>query len=76
MSIISFITALFLVKPRTKSLVLPTLFMLALIVLQGALGFSISHVPWLVMVHYTNALVIFGISIATVFSAMRLSKTS
>jgi heme A synthase len=76
MSIISLITALFLVKPRANSLVFPTLFMLALVVLQGALGFSISHVPWLVMVHYTNALVIFAISIATVFTAIRLSKTS
>ena len=74
MSIISVVTALFLAKPKSNSLVYPTVFMLALVVLQGALGFSISHVPWLVIVHYINALVIFAISIALVFSAIRISR--
>ena len=74
MSIVSLITALFLAKPRSNSLVIPTVFMLALIALQGALGLSISHVPWLVMVHYTNALIIFALSIVTVLNTVRLSK--
>ena len=76
MSIIALVTALFLVKPRSNILIIPTVFLVALLVLQGALGFSISHVPWLVMVHYTNALVIFALSIATVFNAVRVSKAT
>lgn len=76
MSIVSLVTALFLVKPRTNSLVYPTVLMFALVILQGALGFSISHAPFLVIIHYTNALVIFAISIATVFTAVRVSRMS
>jgi len=74
MSIISLITALFLAKPRSNSLTYPAVIMFALVVLQGALGFSISHVPWLVMVHYTNALIIFVLSIAMVFNAVKVSR--
>jgi hypothetical protein len=74
MSIVSLVTALLLAKPRSNLLVYPSLFMLALVILQGALGFSISHDPSLVIIHYTNALIIFAISIATVFNAVRVSK--
>jgi len=75
MSVVSLITALFLVKPRTNSLAYPTVFMLALVLLQGALGFSISHVPPLVIAHYTNALVIFALSIVTTIAAIRASRS-
>jgi len=76
MSIVSLVTALFLAKPRSNSLVYPTVVMFALIILQGALGLSISHVPQLIMIHYTNALIIFAISIVTVLNAVRVSRTA
>lgn len=74
MTIVSLVSALFLVKPRANSLVYPTVLMMALVLLQGALGFSISHVPPLVIVHYTNALVIFALSIVTAMNAVRESN--
>lgn len=74
MSIISLVTALLLVKPKCSILVYPSVFMFSLVILQGALGFSISRVPDLVMVHYTNALIIFAISIVTVTVAVRESR--
>ncbi len=76
MLIISLVTALFLAKPRSNSLVYPTVFMFALVVLQGALGLSISHVPGLIMIHYTNALIIFAISIVTVMIAVKVSRNT
>jgi heme A synthase len=74
MSILALMTALFLVKPRCNNLVYPSVFMFALVLLQGALGFSISHVPPLVIVHYTNALIIFALSIVMVTVAVRESR--
>ncbi|MDV3292886.1 MAG: hypothetical protein LYZ70_01285 [Nitrososphaerales archaeon] len=59
----------FVVEPKYNALRYSSLGLLALAVLQGLVGFAAETSDRLVAVHFANSLVLYGVSIATVFYA-------
>ncbi len=62
------------VKPKYNALRYASLTLLILVVLQGTLGFAARTSDELVVVHFVNALILYGISIAITFYAFRWGR--
>ncbi len=60
--------------PKYNALRYSSLVLLALVVLQGVMGFSAETSDQLVAVHFVNFLVLFGVSIATIFYSFRWGR--
>lgn len=64
----------FVSKPKYNALRYSSLVLLALVLIQGALGFQAEMSDQLVVVHFVNSLVIYGTSIATIFYAFKWGR--
>ncbi len=64
----------FWMKPKYNALRYSSLVLLILVIVQGGLGFAASTSDQLVAVHFVNALVLYGVSIAMVFYSFRWSR--
>ena len=62
------------VKPKYNALRYSAIVLFALVVVQGLLGFASMMRDEMVAVHFTNALIIYGISIAMLFYAFRWGR--
>jgi len=65
----------FAVKPKYNALRYASLTLLILVALQGTLGFAARTNDELVVVHFVNALILYGVSIAITFYAFRWDRT-
>ncbi len=65
--------AAFMAKPRYNAFRYTSLVLLVLLVLQGGLGFVASS-DSIVVVHFVNAMVLYGVAIAGTFYAYRWNK--
>ena len=61
-------------KPKYNALRYASLTLLVLVVVQGTLGFAARTSDQLVVVHFVNALVLYGISIAITFYSFRWGR--
>lgn len=66
----------FVAKPKYNALRWSSLVLLALVVLQGLIGFSAETSDQIVGIHFGNFLVLYGVSIAMVFYAFRWNRMS
>jgi heme A synthase len=64
----------FWAKPKDTPLRYSSLVLFALVVIQGELGFAAQSSDPLVVAHFVNALLIFGVSIAMVFYSVRWGR--
>lgn len=64
----------FAVKPKYNALRYSSIVLLVLVILQGLVGFSAETSDQLVAVHFVNALVLYGISIAMIFYSFRWGR--
>ena len=64
----------FAFKPKYNALRYASLTLLILVALQGTLGFAARTSDPLVVVHFVNALILYGISIAITFYAFRWGR--
>lgn len=64
----------FAVKPRYTALRYSSLVLFVLILIQGGIGFLAQTSDQLVAVHFVNALILFGTSIAITFYAFRWGR--
>ncbi len=60
--------------PKYGALRYSSLVLLVLVALQGLLGFSAENSDQLVAIHFVNFLVLFGVSIATIFYSFRWGR--
>lgn len=65
-----------IIKPHYRALELSSILLFVLMVIQGVLGFMSLDNSNVVIMHYINAVVIFGVAIAVAFFAMRWSRMS
>jgi heme A synthase len=63
-----------LAKPKYKALRYSAIVLFALVVVQGLLGFASMMSDVMVAVHFTNSLIVYGISIAMIFYAFRWGR--
>lgn len=61
-------------KPKYNALRYSAVVLFALVVVQGLVGFAAMTSDEMVAVHFTNALIVYGISIAIVFYAFRWGR--
>ncbi len=64
----------FVAKPKYNTLRYSSVTLFALVVLQGLLGFVAETSDQIVVVHFTNALLLYGVAIAMVFYAFRWGR--
>ena len=64
----------FTTKPKYNALRYSSLVLLVLVIAQGLVGFSAETSDQLVAVHFVNALVLFGVSIAMIFYSFRWGR--
>lgn len=64
----------FISKPKYNALRYSSLVLFVLVLIQGAIGFQAQTSDQLVVVHFVNALIMFGISIAMTFYAFRWGR--
>ncbi|HZW58227.1 MAG TPA: hypothetical protein VFF30_18205 [Nitrososphaerales archaeon] len=64
----------FIAKPKSIALRYSSLVLFILVVIQGMLGFAAMTSDQIVAAHFTNFLVLFGVSIATIFYAFRWGR--
>lgn len=64
----------FAVKPKYNALRYASLTLLILVALQGTLGFAARTNDQLIIVHFVNALVLYGLSIAITFYSFRWGR--
>lgn len=76
---IATLVAAALTKPRYRPAISMAAVMVLLIFVQGLLGFSYldnNDNSGIIVVHFANALIIYGLAISSVFMAMRWNKTA
>ncbi len=72
-ALVAMIVAIY-TKPKYNALRYSSVVLFVLVVVQGLLGFSAQTSDPLVAVHFTNSLLIYGISIAMVFYGFRWGR--
>jgi heme A synthase len=63
-------------KPRYRPSMLFSIILVVLILIQGVLGFIAFHSDAVVVVHFTNAMIIYAIAVVGVFYSRQWSKMS
>ncbi len=65
----------FVIKPKYNALRYSSLVLLLLVIAQGIIGFSAEKSDQLVAIHFSNFLILYGVTIATIFYAFRWGRT-